>query len=94
METIFDYDPTPEELRYLTGAASKETYLSGLTPDESFEDLAGLFAMRGDGERAGAYARQISDQEYVRLNILNQDFRSDSAERNTASRAVSSSKAA
>lgn len=94
METIFDYDPTPNERRYFVGTESQEWYLAGLTQDEALEDLAGLFAMRGDRERATAYARQISNQDYVRLNILNQDFRSDNAERNSASRAASRSKAA
>lgn len=94
METIFDHDPTAEELRYFVGVYGKDRYLSGLSQDEALEDLAGLFAMRGDAERATGYAQRIADQDYVRLNISNQDFMSDTAARKRLSRAESRSKAA
>lgn len=94
METIFDYNPTKDELRFFTGPYGQERYLPGLTQDQALEDLAGLFALRGDSERSEAYARRIADQAYARLNILNQDFISDSAARNKSGRAESISKAA
>ena len=94
METIFDHDPTTDELRFFTGPYGSERYLPGLTQDQALEDLAGLFAIRGDGERSEAYARRISDQACVRFNILNHDFISDSAARNKSGRAESISKAA
>ena len=94
METIFDHAPTKDDLRFFVGPYGQERYLSGLTQDQALEDLAGLFAMRGDGEQSKAYARRISDQAYVQFNILNHDFISDSASMNKSGRAESISKAA
>ncbi|MBV5274084.1 MAG: hypothetical protein JZU52_10705 [Lamprocystis purpurea] len=93
METIFDHHPTPDELRYL-GDGDADAYRAGLTLDRALEDLSMLFAMRGDGQRAEAYARRISDQDYVRLNLLNHDLIPPSRERNSASFASNKSKAA
>ena len=41
METIFDYDPTPEELRYLWHGGV-ESYLEGPSVDRAFHDLCTL----------------------------------------------------
>jgi hypothetical protein len=41
METIFDYDPTPEELRYLW-YGGVESYLEGPSVDRAFHDLCTL----------------------------------------------------
>jgi hypothetical protein len=44
-----------------------------------------LFAMRGDGERSVAYARRMSDQDYVRFNLLNHDLMPFTSAKNRAS---------
>ncbi|WP_295401982.1 hypothetical protein [uncultured Thiocystis sp.] len=68
METIFDHDPTPEELRYLA-EPDAEAYRADITEDEALEQLCLLFAMRGDAERSAAYKRRISDRAYVFFNF-------------------------
>lgn len=84
METIFDYDPTPDELRYLADPDAT-AYLARVTEDEALEALSMLFAMRGDGERSAAYARRMSDQDYVRFNLLNHDLMPFNSAKNRAS---------
>jgi len=93
METIFDYAPTPDELRYL-GDTDADTYREALSMDRALEDLCTLFALRGDEERSVAYARRMSDQDYVRFNLLNYDLIPPRLERNSASFAGNKSKAA
>ena len=73
METIFDHAPTPDELRYLADPDAT-AYRARVTADEALEALSMLFAMRGDAERSAAYARRMSDQDYVRFNLLNHDL--------------------
>jgi hypothetical protein len=54
-----------------------------------------LFAMRGDGERSVAYARRMSDQDYVRFNLLNHDLMPfTSAKSRASSGTLKASKAA
>ena len=94
METIFDHAPTKEELRYLTGPYGREWYLDGLTEDRALEDLCMLFAMRNDEAQSVAYAKKISDQDYVRFNLLNYDLIPDKHPINNRSSADKVSKAA
>ena len=94
METIFDHAPTKDELRYLTGPFGREWYLDGLTEDRALEDLCMLFAMRNDEARSVAYARKMSDQDYVRFNLLNYDLIPDRLIRKSRSSADKESKAA
>jgi hypothetical protein len=93
METIFDYDPTPEELRYLW-YGGVESYLEGPSVDRAFHDLCTLFALRGDEEPSTSYARRMSDQDYVRFNLINYDLIPSRLEMNSSSRADNKSKAA
>jgi hypothetical protein len=94
METIFDYDPTPDELRYLAGPCSVADYHRGLTADEALTGLCQLFAMRGDRTRANAYADRISDRDFVRFTLQNGDLIAPSAATKRDSGAVNRSKAA
>lgn len=84
METIFDYDPTPEELRSLAGPFGKERYLERVTPDDALAGLSMLFAMRRDGARADAYARRIEDDD-LRFEFCHNDLISSSKAVNAAS---------
>ncbi len=93
METIFDYDPTPEELRYLYDL-SAEAYRTTASEDRALEDLCMLFAMRHDEARSLAYARRISDQAYVRFNLTNYDLIPPSLAKNRDVSAEIKSKAA
>ena len=70
METIFDHNPTPDELRYL-GDGDAHAYR--VSYDTALADLAMLFAMRGDGDRSDSYIRKISDPE-LRFDFLYQDL--------------------
>jgi hypothetical protein len=79
METIYDHKPTTDEMRYISGASDAEEYRLSVTEDEALAGLCMLFAMRGDGSRSEAYARRISDQDWVRLNLLNHDLISPNA---------------
>lgn len=93
METIFDHDPTAEELRYLWDLDA-ESYRLSVSMDRALEDLSMLFAMRDDEEQAHSYARRISDQDYVRFNLLNSDFISPRRAKKRSSVEDSNSKAA
>ncbi|WP_295401050.1 hypothetical protein [uncultured Thiocystis sp.] len=94
METIFDYAPTPEELRYFAGPFSQSDYLHGLSEDEAVKDLCRLFGMRGEAARARVYADRIADRDYVRFTLYNGDLIAPTAAENKDSRASSRSKAA
>jgi len=92
METIFDYAPTPDELRYLadTDAAA---YRASVSPDEALVGLAMLFAMRDDGARSDAYIRKIADDD-LRFEFLYNDLISPSEEAKRSSASEIKSKAA
>lgn len=72
METIFDYNPTPEELRYLADP-NADAYRATVSHDGSMVDLAMLFAMRDDESRADFYARQIADPA-IRFEFIHEDL--------------------
>jgi hypothetical protein len=74
METIYDHNPTADELRYISGAPNAEQYRLNVTEDEALYGLAQLFALRGDGPRSEAYARRMSDPDSVQMNWLNGDY--------------------
>ena len=79
METIFDYHPTKDELRYLADPANEAAYRAEVTQDEALTGLCMLFAMRGDEARAHYYADQISDRDLVDFELYNGDFIASSA---------------
>jgi hypothetical protein len=94
METIFDHAPTPDELRYLADPDAT-AYRARVTADEALEALSMLFAIRGDAERSAAYARRMSDQDYVRFNLLNHDLIAPTSVKKRASSGIAkASKAA
>jgi hypothetical protein len=70
METIFNYNPTPQELsdiRFdalsfcqkfgidIPGELTRELYLELITQENAYYDLACLFEFRGDLETANKY---------------------------------------
>lgn len=58
METVFDYNITPEEWEYICGM-TKEVYLSIIGQESAYQDLAALFYIRGDMKRATEYAEKL-----------------------------------
>lgn len=74
METIFDHDPTEEEMERFKGLKNmelREIYLKGDT-DNHFYDLGILFSIRNDEEKSNYYFSKIKDKTI--LNTLMQDF--------------------
>jgi len=61
-ETIFDHNPTDEELPHFTaGVLSKEKYLT-LSNDTHYYNIYRLYIMRGDKETAEKYYLMISEE--------------------------------
>ncbi len=63
METIFDHNPSPEELRYLfLSGQSKEEYLQSRTDQENeYGNIYALYLLRGKREQALQYLERIRD---------------------------------
>jgi hypothetical protein len=63
METIFDHNPSPEELRYLfLPGQNKEEYLATHTdPEAEFGNIYALYMLRGQRETALQYLERIRD---------------------------------
>ncbi len=59
METVFDYNITPEEWAYIYTGTTKEFYLSYVNEEIANSDLATLFYLRGDMKRATYYAEKL-----------------------------------
>lgn len=59
METIFDYNITPEELEYIRGSQSKEEYMQYLDDFTANYDLAALFYKRRNQKKATYYANKL-----------------------------------
>ena len=62
METVFDYDITPEEVKSI-GLPDKEFYLKFATEEDAYQDLAHLYYLRGDKKRAKKYADKLPPQD-------------------------------
>ena len=75
METIFDHNPTREELTNLLGSAiPREEYFAAATNQESeYGELYRLFMLRNDPARAGRFLDLITDPIY-RLNVSQVDL--------------------
>jgi hypothetical protein len=59
-ETIFDYDITPQELKFLyIKYNTKEIYLEKTSPKKILHDLYVLFRMREDYIRAGTIRKKL-----------------------------------
>lgn len=77
METIFDYNPTDEELKRFGGRKQFEWYKKlGFEPyshpDDANYALGLLFSMRGDKKKANEYWAKIKHKEI--LSTLVEDF--------------------
>jgi len=79
-ETIFDHNPTDEELPHFTaGVISKEKYLT-FNSDVKYHDLYRLYLMRGDKETAEKYYLMISEKarkraEEVKKNMVHFEYK-------------------
>lgn len=58
METVFDYNISPEECQHI-GMLDKEFYLANCTEDDANMDLASLFNLRNEREKAREYADKL-----------------------------------
>ena len=58
METVFDYNITPEECQRI-GMLDKVFYLENCTEDDANMDLALLFHIRNEKEKAREYADKL-----------------------------------
>lgn len=67
IDSIFDYNPTPEEIKDITGSLTKEEYQK-LFSDGSNMDLFLLFMRRRDYEKAKKYLVRFDIEK--RKNIL------------------------
>ena len=68
METVFDHNITPEECLRI-GVLDKEFYLENCTEDDANMDLALLFHIRNEKEKAREYADKLPldmKNEFVR----------------------------
>ena len=75
VETIFDYNPTYEELKRFGGRSSFEFLEKNgikLCDDDKYYMLGMLFSMRGDKVKACEYWNKITSNEM--LMTLWQDF--------------------
>jgi hypothetical protein len=63
METVFDHNPTPEELRYLFLAGQDaDAYKASHTDQEAeYGNIYALFMIRGDRPKALEYLEKIRD---------------------------------
>ena len=61
METVFDHDPSAEELKYLfLSGQSKEAYLATHDDQETeFGNIYALYMIRGNREKALEYLNRI-----------------------------------
>lgn len=58
MTTVFDYNISAEESERI-GMLDKEFYLDNCTEDDANRDLAALFYLRNEMERAREYADRL-----------------------------------
>lgn len=58
METVFDYNITPEECKAL-GIGNKETFLAVAGADSNNFALASLFQLRGDKSAVAKYLSKL-----------------------------------
>ena len=58
MDTVFDYNISPEECQYI-GLPDKGFYLRSCTEDDANMDLAFLFHLRNEREKASSYADKL-----------------------------------
>ena len=66
METIFDHNPTADELTILTGSIVTGPEYTAVPRDAQTElgRIYGLYTLRGDAVRAGEYLARIADPLY------------------------------
>ena len=69
MESVLDYNITPEEWKGINGNLSRSSYCSLIEMDENtaIADLATLFYMRGDEEKARRVSKKLPTDRYYDL---------------------------
>jgi hypothetical protein len=65
METIFDHNPTREELENICGeTVTRENHMMWQTADSLYAEIYWLYEIRGDMATAGKYLDKITDPQY------------------------------
>ena len=61
METVFDHEPTPEELKYLflSGRSREEHLASNVDQETEYGNIYALYMIRGNREKALEYLNRI-----------------------------------
>ncbi|MFA5849950.1 MAG: hypothetical protein WC833_08705 [Bacteroidales bacterium] len=62
MKTIFDFNPTPEELDYFSNDLPHDKWYEHATAGAIYNDIAFLFHIRGDIKTAKKY-EELRDKE-------------------------------
>lgn len=74
METIFDHNPTDEEVRKIVGSMTQEEYLKFLTLDKDnntgYYDIAYLYYYRSNLPKMRKYSRKMTS-----INMINSFWR-------------------
>lgn len=74
METIFDHNPTEEEVRKIIGSMTKEEYLKFLTLDKDnnngYYDIAYLYYYRSNLPKMRKYSKKMTS-----INMINSFWR-------------------
>lgn len=69
LETIFDYNLSPDERYILTLDMTKEEYQRVSNDCERIMGLACLFALRGDKNKSDYYANLLNNEQIQKQNI-------------------------
>ena len=70
METIFDHNPTEEELYEFIGTTDKKEYMSSTSQDSAYMKIAFLYYYRGKINKARKYVKMIEN-----CNLVNSFWR-------------------
>lgn len=60
IETVFDHNITEEEWENMYGSCTQNKYTSFIGQETAFYDIATLFYLRGNKEKATEYANKLS----------------------------------
>lgn len=59
METVFDHNITEKEWKHIYGTCSQDKYISFIGQETAYYDIAVLYYIRGDNDKATAYANKL-----------------------------------
>ena len=65
METIFDHNPTKQELIEFIGTVDKEEYMNFASQNSAYMEIAFLYYYRGEKRKAKKYIKKINNCDLV-----------------------------